>query len=72
MTSFATSAMLEYIAFFSCLEFAVLNSMYENRILKPKQVFCMECLYLEEDLTCVLPAGCGKSLIFHLLPMLLK
>ena len=71
MTSFATAAMLEYIAFFSCLEFAVLNSIYENRILKPKQVLCMECLYLKEDLMCVLPTGYGKSLIFHLLPMLL-
>ena len=37
MTSFATAAMLEYIAFFSCLEFAVLNSIYENTILKPKR-----------------------------------
>ena len=63
--------MLEYIAFFSCLEFALLNSMYEDRILKPKQVLCMESLYLKKDLMCVLPTGYGKSLIFHLLPMFL-
>ena len=67
MTSFATAAMLEYIAFFSCLEFAVLNSTYENRILKPKIVLWMECLYLKVDLMCVLPTGYGKSLILHLL-----
>ena len=65
MTSFSTTSMLEYIAFLSCLEFAVLNSMYEHRILKPKQVLCMESLYLNKDLMCVLPTGYGKSLIFH-------
>jgi hypothetical protein len=34
--------MLGYIAFLSCLEFAVLNSVYQNTILKPKQVICLE------------------------------
>ena len=66
-----STTMLEYLAFLSCLEFAVLNSMYENRILKPKQVLCMETLYRNKDVVCVLPTGYGKSLIFHLLPMLL-
>ena len=63
--------MLEYIAFLSCLEFAVLNSMYCNMILKPKQVICLESIFLQKDVLCVLPTGYGKSLIFHLAPMLL-
>jgi superfamily II DNA helicase RecQ len=63
--------MLDYIAFLSCLEFPVLNSVYQNTILKPKQVICLENVYLEKDVMCVLPTGYGKSLIFHLLPMLL-
>ena len=69
--SVSITTMLEYLAFLLCLEFAVLNSMYENRILKPKQVLCMETLYHNKDVVCVLPTGYGKSLIFHLLPMLL-
>ncbi len=70
MTSFSTTAMLEYIAFLSCLEFAVYN-MYEHIILKPNQVLCMKSLYLKKDLMCVLPTGYGKSLIFrHLLILL--
>ena len=64
MTSFSTTAMLEYIAFLSCLEFAVYG-MYEHRILKPNQVLSMESLYLKKDLMCVLPTGYGKSLIFR-------
>ena len=64
-------AMLEYIAFLSCLEFAVLNSLYGEFILKPKQVLCLESLYMQKDVMCVLPTGYGKSLIFHLLPLLL-
>ena len=63
--------MLHYIAFLSCLEFAVLNSLYQETILKPKQVLCLESLYLQNDVMCVLSTGYGKSLIFHLLPMLL-
>ena len=64
-------AMLDYIAFLSCLEFAVLNSLYQETILKPKQVLRLESAYLEKDLIGVLPTGYGKSPIFHLLPMLL-
>ena len=63
--------MLDYIAFLSCLEFAVLNSVYQYIILKLKQVLCLESVYLQNDVMCVLPTGYGKSLIFRLLPMLL-
>jgi bloom syndrome protein len=63
--------MLDYIVFLSCLEFAVLNSLYQDTIFKPKQVICLENIYLKKDVMCVLPTGYGKSLIFHLLPMLL-
>ena len=38
--------MLELIAFLACLEFAVLNSAYHNNILTPKQVICLESIYL--------------------------
>ena len=45
--------------------------MYQNLILKPKQVICLESVYLQNDVMWVLPMGNGKSLIFHLLPLLL-
>ena len=63
--------MLEYVAFLSCLEFALLNSLYQDIIIKPKQVLCLESIYMQNDVMCVLPTGYGNSLIFHLLPMLL-
>ena len=63
--------MLEFIAFFACLEFAMSNSSYSNIILKPKQVACLESPYLGKDVVCVLPTGYGKSLVFHLLPSLM-
>jgi superfamily II DNA helicase RecQ len=63
--------MLDYIVFLSCLEFAVLNSFYDEIVFKPKQVVCLESMYLQNDVMCVLPTGYGKSLVFHLLPMLL-
>ena len=63
--------MFNHVAFLSCLEFAILNSFYREIILKPKQVRCLECMYLQSDVMCVLPTGYGKSLIFHLLPLLL-
>ena len=71
LLSLLATAMLDYIAFLSCLEFALLNSVYIEIILKPKQVVCLESVYLDKDVMCVLPTGYGKSLIFHLLPMLL-
>ena len=63
--------MLDYITFLTCLEFAVLNSIYLEIVLKPKQVLCLESAYLQKDVMCVLPTGYGKSLIFQMLPMLL-
>ena len=62
---------MDYIAFLSCLQFAVSNSVYCNTILKPKQVICLENVYLKKDVLCVLPTGYGKSLIFHLIPALM-
>ena len=63
--------MLDHIAFFKCLQFAVSNSIYDENILKPKQVICLEHLYLQSDVICVLPTGYGKSLAFQLLPGLM-
>ena len=67
--------MADHITFLCCLEFTLLNSLYQEIILKPKQVLCLESVYLQKDVMCVLPgygkSGYGKSLIFHLLPMLL-
>ena len=63
--------MLVFIAFFACLEFVMSNSSYNNIILKSKQVTCLESLYLGKDVVCVLPNGYGKSLVFHLLPLLM-
>ena len=63
--------MFDYIAILWCLEFALLNSVYKGIFLKPKQVLCLESAYLKKDVMCVLPTGYGKSLIFHLLPMLI-
>ena len=63
--------MLDYIVFLSCLQFAVSNSVYHNTILKPKQVKCLEYVYLKNDVLCVLPTGYGKSLVFHLIPALM-
>jgi ATP-dependent DNA helicase RecQ len=57
--------------FLSCLEFAILNSLYCEVILKPKQVICLEKVFLNSDVLAVLPTGYGKTLIFCLLPALL-
>ena len=67
--SFSITAMLDYLGFLSCLGFPVLNSMYENRILKPKQVLCM--LLSQQRCNVCLPTSYDKSLISHLLPILL-
>ena len=63
--------MLEYLAFLSFLEFAILNSFYLDKILKQKQVICLANIFLRKDVLCVLPTDYGKSLIFHLVPMML-
>ena len=57
--------------FLSCLEFAILNSLYCDVVLKPKQVICLEKIFLNLDILTVLPTGYRKSLIFYLLPALL-
>ena len=54
--------------FYSSLHFAIVNSNYWNIILKPKQVKCLEAIYLGRDTVGVLPTGYGKSITFHLLP----
>lgn len=58
--------------FFSSLHFAIENSTYCNINLKPKQVKCLESIYLGRDTIGVLPTGYGKSIIFHLLPGLFR
>lgn len=57
--------------FLSCLEFAILNSLYSDVVLRPKQVICLEKVFLNTDTIAILPTGYGKSLIFCLLPALL-
>ena len=59
------------MAFLTCLHFAVVNSLYSNVVLKPKQVICLEKLFLGVDVLAILPTGYGKSLIYHLLPLML-
>jgi ATP-dependent DNA helicase RecQ len=58
-------------SFLSCLEFAVRSSFFNQIIFKPKQVICLESIFLQRDTLAVLPTGYGKSLIFFLLPALL-
>ena len=57
--------------FLSCLQFAILNSLYSEVILKPKQVICLEKIFLNLDILAILPTGYGKSLIFCLIPALI-
>ena len=71
MNSVLFSVMLNHVLFLYCLEFAIQNSFYKEIVLKPKQVRCLKCIYLQTDVMCVLPTGYGKSLIFHLLPMMM-
>ena len=49
--------------FFSSLNFAIVNSNYWNINLKPKQVKCLESIYLGRDSIGVLPTGYRKSII---------
>ena len=60
------------LEFLSCVQTALLSAGYDNIILKVKQVICLESLYLKKDLVAVLPTGYGKSLVFQVLPYLLK
>ncbi|CAB4042144.1 Werner syndrome ATP-dependent helicase homolog [Paramuricea clavata] len=64
---------MEVFDFLQCLHFAVNDSnYYSSVILKPKQVLCLEAVYLGKDLLAILLTGYGKSIIFHLLPSLLS
>ena len=40
--------------FLSCLQFTILNSFYCEVILKPKQVICLEKIFLNLDILAVL------------------
>ena len=60
------------LTFLSRLQVALLSVGYTDIILKVKQVICLEAMYLRKDLVAVLPTGYGKSLVFHVLPRLLK
>lgn len=57
--------------FFVCLHFSIINSLYSNVILKPRQVICLEKIFLGVDTLAILPTGYGKSLIYQLLPLML-
>ena len=60
-------------AFLDRIEVAVRSSRYERKglFLKPAQVEALFSVYCRSDTMVVLPTGCGKSVIFHLLPWLL-
>ena len=55
-----------------CAKKALLLAGYDDIVLKVKQVICLESLYLKKDLVAVLPTGYGKSLVFQVLPQLLR
>ena len=63
---------LSVFSFLSCLQRALCSFGYENNLLKVKQAICLERLFLKKDLLAVLPTGYGKSLVFQVLPRLLK
>ena len=58
--------------FYSSLHVAITQSSYSNVNLRPKQVKCLEAIYRGRDVVAILPTGYGKSMIFHLLPSLLR
>jgi superfamily II DNA helicase RecQ len=57
--------------FLVCLHFSIIHSLYSDVNLKPKQVICLEKIFLGEDILAILPTGYGKSLIYQLLPLIL-
>ena len=59
------------LPFLTCLHVAITNSPYWNIVLKPKQIIALENIFIGKDVLGVLPTGYAKSLIFHLLPVLL-
>ncbi|XP_068756880.1 probable ATP-dependent DNA helicase RecS [Montipora capricornis] len=60
------------LEFLRCVQKALFSAGYDDIILKVKQVICLESLYLKKDLVAVLPTGYGKSLVFQVLPRLLR
>ena len=58
--------------FLSCLQEAITDTVYNGINFKPKQLVCMERIFLRQDTLAVLPTGYGKSVTFHLLPKLLR
>ena len=60
------------LTFLSRLQVALLSVGYTDVILRVKQVIYLEAPYLRKDLLAALPTGYGKSLVFHVLPRLLK
>ena len=59
-------------SFLSCLQRALCSSRFEKIFLKVKQAICLEHLFLKKNLLAVLPNGYGKSLVFQVLPHLMK
>ena len=47
--------------FLSCLEFAILNSLYSEFILKPKQVICLENVFFEFGYSCCIADRLWKN-----------
>jgi len=61
---------MAYIGFLNSVPFALKSAGYEDIFLKVKQINVLESLYLGRDTIAVLPTGYGKSVIFHLLPLI--
>ena len=60
------------LEFLSCVQKALLSAGYDDIVFKVKQVICLESLYLKKDLVAFLPTGYVKSLVFQVLPRLLR
>lgn len=61
----------DILTLFKRLQIALHQGGLENVYLKPKQIICLESLFLHIDVVAVLPTGYGKSMIFQLLPFFL-
>jgi hypothetical protein len=60
------------IIFLICLQFSIINLLYANTILKPKQVICLEKLSFGVYILAIFPTGNrGESPIYQLLPLML-
>lgn len=58
----------QFLDIFKRLHVVMNNANFPDFNLKPKQVFCLENLFLGKDVIAVLPTGFGKSYLFHALP----